>query len=72
MLIDFIERRREREKHGCEREASTPVSSHAHPDWGPNPQPRHVPQPGIEPVTFWFMGQHPNQPHHTGQGPTRF
>ena len=24
-----------------------------------NPQPRHVPWPGIEQVTFHFVGQHP-------------
>ena len=29
------------------------------PYWGPGPQPRHVPWPGIEPATFWFSGQHP-------------
>ena len=26
--------------------------------WGPGLQPRHVPWLGIEPVTFWFAGQH--------------
>ena len=31
--------------------------SHA-PNWGPGPQPRHVPRPGIEPMTFWFTGWH--------------
>ena len=25
---------------------------------GPGPQPRHVPWPGTEPVTFWFIGWH--------------
>ena len=28
------------------------------PCWGPGLQPRHVPWPGIEPVTLWFAGQH--------------
>ena len=28
------------------------------PNCGPDPQPRHVPWLGIEPVTFWFAGQH--------------
>ena len=27
-------------------------------DQGPSPQPRHVPQMGIEPVTFRFVGQY--------------
>ena len=26
--------------------------------WGPGLQPRHVPQPGIEPATLWFTGPH--------------
>ena len=26
------------------------------PNWGPGPQPRHVPWLGIEPVTLWFTG----------------
>ena len=29
------------------------------PNRGPNPPPRQVPRPGIEPVTFHFVGQHP-------------
>ena len=29
-----------------------------------NPQPRHVFWPGIEPATFWCMGQCSNQPTH--------
>ena len=33
--------------------------SHA-PHWGPGPQPSHVPQLGIEPVTLWFSGLHSN------------
>ena len=28
------------------------------PYWGPGPQPRHVPWLVIEPVIFWFTGQH--------------
>ena len=31
--------------------------SHA-PYWGPGPQPGHVPQLVIEPVTLWFTGGH--------------
>ena len=26
------------------------------PNWGPGPQPRHVPRPGIQPRTFQFAG----------------
>ena len=36
-------------------------------NWGPGPQARHVPWPGIEPVTFWFTGQRQStQPHQPG------
>ena len=27
------------------------------PNWGPGPQPRHVPWLGIKPATLWFTGQ---------------
>ena len=27
------------------------------PHWGPGLQPRHMPWPGIKPVTLWFTGQ---------------
>ena len=27
------------------------------PYWGPGPQPRHVPQLGIEPATLWFTAR---------------
>ena len=29
------------------------------PNWGPGPQPRHVPRLGAEPVMFRFTGQYP-------------
>ena len=29
------------------------------PDWGPKPQPRYVPWPGMKPVTFHFVEQCP-------------
>ena len=29
------------------------------PKWGPGPQPKHEPWPGIATVTFWFAGQCP-------------
>ena len=44
-------REREGEKHQCV------VASYA-PPRGPGPQPRHVPQLGIEPVTHCFTGRH--------------
>ena len=56
LIYLFLERGEGREKRGRE----TPVCSclsHA-PYWGPGPQPRHVPQLGIEPVTPWFSGRH--------------
>ena len=28
------------------------------PNWGPGPQPRHVPWLGIKSATLWFVGQH--------------
>ena len=28
------------------------------PNWGPDPQPRHVPWLGIEPITLWFIDWH--------------
>ena len=45
-------RKRERKKHQA-------VASHAHPNQGPNLQPRHVPWLGIEPATFCFARQCP-------------
>ena len=45
---------REGEKHWCERSIHCLVASCTHPSWGSNLQPRHVPWPGIEPVTFHF------------------
>ena len=35
---------------------------------GLNPQPRHVPRPGIEPETFCFTETTPNQLSHTSRG----
>ena len=39
------------------RDTSTSCLLHA-PNWGPGPQPRHVPWLGIELVTLWFTGRH--------------
>ena len=44
---------REGEKHWCEREKS--IGCLFHPSWqGLDPQPRHMPWPGIEPTTLYF------------------
>ena len=37
------------------------------PNWGPNPQTRHEPWPGIKLATFHFCGMTPNQLSHTSQ-----
>ena len=71
MFINLSERRREKEgerEGGREGEKHQLVASHMRPDWGPNKQSWYVPWPGIEPSTFWCMGQHSNQLSHTGQG----
>ena len=56
----FLERggRREekRERNIDVRGKHQLVASCTYPDWGPNPQPRHVPWLGMEPVTFCFVG----------------
>ena len=56
-LFIFRERREGERgaEHGCVRERLIGCLSHA-PKWGPGPQPRHVPWPGIEPDTFRFAG----------------
>ena len=51
------EAEREREKHRYARDTLMSCFSHA-PNWGPGPQPRHVPWLGIEPATFWVAGWH--------------
>ena len=60
-LFSFRERgregEREGEKHRCVRDTWISCLSH-NPNWGPGPQPRHVPWLGIEPVTFLFTDQH--------------
>ena len=47
----FRERKREGERKG-EKHGS--VASHTCPNQGPGPQPRHVPWPGIQLMTFHF------------------
>ena len=55
------------EERGEERETLIGSLSWA-PRLGTNSQPRHVPWPAIEPVTFWFMGRYSTQLSHTSQG----
>ena len=52
----FLERGEGKEK-GEGRETSTCGCLSCAPHWGPGPQPRHVPQLGIELETLWFTGQ---------------
>ena len=61
-----VEREKERNIDGKEKHQL--VASLMCPDWGLNPQPRHVPWPGLKPMTFQFIGQCPNQLSHTSQG----
>ena len=46
------EREKERERNIGVREIHQLVASYTHPHQGLNPQPRHVPWPGIEPQPF--------------------
>ena len=52
------ERKSRRETSMCERYIEHLLHT---PNWGPGPQPRHVPWLGIEPVIFQSVGQCP--PH---------
>ena len=47
----------EGEKHCCVRQTSNSCLLHT-PNWGPVPQPRHVPWLRMEPAAFWFAGPH--------------
>ena len=67
VLKDFIylfleqgeRREKERERNIDVRGRHGSVASSTHPNWGPNPQPRHAPWSGIEPATFHFAGWRP-------------
>ena len=51
------EREKERERNIDVREIHWLIGFFLHsPNWGPGPEPRHVPWPGIKPVTLWFAG----------------
>ena len=59
-------RERGRDTSMCERYiVQIGCLSHA-PNWGPGLQPRHIPWPGIEPVTFGFIGCQSTEPHQPG------
>ena len=62
----------EGEKHRCEREKKHwLIDSYMRPDWGLNPQSRHVSWPGVNPVTFQLANE--AQPtEHIGQGAQYF
>ena len=51
----FLERGEGREKER-ERNINVWLPLTCPHNWGPCPQPRHVPQLGIEPATLWFTG----------------
>ena len=58
------ERKGEREGNINVREKHWLVASRMYPDGGLNLQPRYVPWPGIELVTFWYTGWWSNQLSH--------
>ena len=66
----FLERgegkKKEREGNIDVTEKHQSVSSCMCPNQGSNLKPRHVPWLGIEPATFWFVGQCPIEPHWSG------
>ena len=63
---DFRKGGKKGEKYWCEKETSIDFLSYV-PRLGLNPQPRHVPWLGIQPMTFWSAGPHSNQLRHTGR-----
>ena len=65
LLTYFRQRRKGERERG--REKHQLIASRMHPNWGLKPQPRHVPEPGIESTTFQFTGQCFNQLSHTNQ-----
>ena len=52
-------RDKERERNVDVKENHWSAASLMRPNWRPNPQPRHVLWPGIEPVAFHFVGRQP-------------
>ena len=66
LILEKRDGERERNIHVWEDHWS--VAFCTRPDWGLSLQPKHVPQPGIEPTTFWLMGWCFNQLNDTSQG----
>ena len=60
LLLLFWFFKKEREKSIDVREKHWSAASYMHSDQWPNPQPRHVPDRGIEPVTFQCTGWRSN------------
>ena len=61
------DREKERERNIDERDKHRSVASGVHPTHGLNIHPRHVPSPGIRPVTLCFLGGRlPTEPHQSG------
>ena len=56
------ERERERKRNTNVREKHEWVASYMCPNWQLNPQPRYVPEPGIELPTFWLYPFWDNTP----------
>ena len=61
-----------REKRNIHVSETSIVSSCMCSDWGLNLQPRLVPWPRKEPVTFWFAGPRPAKPQGPGLHPLYF
>ena len=59
ILVKGVGREKKRKRNINVREKHQSVASRVHHNQGPNPQPRHVPRPGIEPATFCFAGRGP-------------
>ena len=65
LFIYFLEVGEGREKEKV-RNIDVLVASPMDSIRGLNPQPRHVPWPGIDPVTFPFVGWCPTESHRSG------
>ena len=72
LLILEREEGRERKKNSNVREKQWLVASDSHPYWGSNLQPRYIPWLGIEPSTFWYVGQCSNKLNYTSWGNCEF
>ena len=61
MILFILERGREGEREGekqwSARDTLIDRLPLTRPNWGPGPQPRHVPRLGIKPPTLRFVGR---------------